>query len=77
MKTESDPVSRRLQGRINYLLKIGRVKDPELMMDALENLSDLADACNCLINDLDMSDIDGPQQALINRCKAAIQRANG
>lgn len=77
MSTENDPVCSRLQGRIDYLREIGRVKDPELMMAALENLSGLADACQFLINDLDPSDIDGAQQTLINCCLRYIKRAKG
>lgn len=43
------PIADRLMGRIDYLLKIKRVKDPELMVSTLEVLTDLADAAKALM----------------------------
>lgn len=43
------PIADRLTGRIDYLLKIKRVKDPELMVSTLEVLTDLADAAKALM----------------------------
>lgn len=43
------PITDRLMGRIDYLLKIKRVKDPELMVSTLEVLTDLADAAKALM----------------------------
>jgi hypothetical protein len=73
---EPNPVMRRLQGRIDQLLRHGRVKDPELMMSALESLSDLADATQCLLDDMGEPD-DGAQANLMARCRAAIAKAHG
>lgn len=73
---EGNPIRDRLAGRIDYLLKIGRVKDPELMMSALEVLSDLADASRCLLDDLGDPD-DGVQENMMRRCRDAIAKATG
>jgi len=45
---DTDPLYQRLMGRIEYLLKIKRVKDPELMMTTVEVLTDIADAAKGL-----------------------------
>ena len=76
MNTEPNPILARLAGRVDYLLTIKRVKDPELMQSAHEALSDLADACSCLLNDLGEPE-DGAQANLMDRCRAAIAKATG
>jgi hypothetical protein len=76
MNVEQNPISTRLAGRVDYLLNIRRVKDPELMQSALEALTDLADACACLLDDMGEPD-DGAQANLMGRCRAAIAKATG
>lgn len=73
---EGGAICTRLAGRVDYLLKIGRVKDPELMQSALEVLSDLADACKSLLDDMGEPD-DGMEANLMDRCRAAIAKATG
>ena len=73
---ESDPVLRRLSGRVDYLLMRGRVKDPELMQSAYEVLSELVDACECLLNDMGEPD-DGCEANLMQRCRDVIAKAKG
>jgi hypothetical protein len=73
---EPDPIVRRLQGRVDQLLRHGRVKDPELMQTAVEVLSELIDATQCLLDDMGAPD-DSVEAFLMDRCRAVIARATG
>lgn len=74
--TDHDPLVRRLQGRVDWLLRFGRVKDPELMQSAVEALTEIIDATRCLLEDLGEPE-DGMQAHLMGRCRAAIAKAAG
>lgn len=65
---DSDPIMRRLEGRVRYLHNVGRVKDPELMMTAWELLSELTDAAEQLLIDLGR-----PAGARDPECNARLQ----
>jgi hypothetical protein len=73
---EPDPIVRRLQGRVDQLLRHGRVKDPELMQTAVEVLSELIDATQCLLDGMGTPD-NGAEAFLVDRCRAVIARATG
>lgn len=73
------PIADRLMGRIDYLLKIKRVKDPELMVSVYEVLTDLADAAKGLkeiAQDIDNSTNPGLTLCCM-RIDAAITRIYG
>jgi hypothetical protein len=73
---EPTPLVDRLMGRIDYLLNIGRVKDPELMQDSLEALSELMDATQQLLIYLEAPE-DGAQSSLMDRCHRVLTKING
>lgn len=78
-KTLEAPLAARLTGRIEYLLNIKRVKDPELMVSALEVMTDLADAAKGLLElteSMDTSQNPGLMLCRI-RCESAIEKING
>ena len=72
----SDPIVQRLQGRVDQLLRHGRVKDPELMQSAVESLSELIDAAQCLLDDMVEPD-DSAEAFHMSRLRSAIARAKG
>lgn len=67
------PIAARLMGRIDYLLSIKRVKDPELMVSALEVMTDLADAARGLL-DLTAA-LEDPSSPSLNFHRARIENA--
>lgn len=74
------PIALRLSGRIEYLRKIKRVKDPELMASALEVMTDLADAVTRFLELTENMPDDGSTPALSfcrMRCEIAIEKING
>ena len=79
MQNDEAPIASRLMGRIDYLLSIKRVKDPELMVSALEVLTDLADATKGLLELTESCD--GGNEPSLEfcrlRCEMAIERITG
>jgi hypothetical protein len=76
---DANPLAARLAGRIEYLLSIKRVKDPELMVSALEVMTDLADATKHLLELTESMPYDGtPSLSFCRmRCEEAIEKING
>lgn len=72
----STPIAPRLSARIDRMLCHGRVKDPELMQTALEVLTELADATQCLLDYLGQPE-DGTQANLMARCRTVITKVHG
>ena len=70
------PVADLLGGRVAYLLHIGRVKDPEIMVSALEIVTELADACQQLMDTVG-APRDAMQEFIMSRCADVISRAIG
>ena len=77
--TDEAPLADRLIGRIEYLLNIRRVKDPELMASVLEVMTDLADAAKGLLElTEEMDNGTNPGISLCRmRCESAISKING
>ena len=73
---EPNPIAQRLQGRIDQLLRHGRVKDPELMQSAVESLTELIDAAQCLLDYMVEPD-DSAEAFHMSRLRSAIASAKG
>lgn len=73
---DSHSIVHRLQGRVSQLLRHGRVKDPEIMQSAVESLTELIDAAQCLLDDMVEPD-DSAEAFHMHRLRCAIASAKG
>lgn len=77
MTTENQkPIVERLEKRIDQMLRHGRVQDPELMVSALEVLTELADATSVLLKH-NREPRDYLEKEFMDRCANVIAKING